>query len=173
MRNTFLAVTAASFLAVTGCATMEQVKQPPMTQYQKVIDIPNTSKDEVYEGARQWFAKSFRDSNSVLRYQDKESGSIIGKGNAKMSCSGMACIGTPRNLQFTVKVDAKDNRARITFDDLMIHTPYNYNSGIPIPESTSKLLLDEEKENAKKLLDSTVDRFSNDIKVTSNGNDNW
>lgn len=169
----FLATAAASILSLTGCATIEQAKKPPMTQYEKIVEVPNTSKDEIYEGARQWFAKSFRDSNSVLRYQDKESGSIIGKGNAKMPCSGMACLGTPRNLQFTVKVDAKDNRARVTFDDLMIHTPYNYNSGMSIPESTSKLLLDEEKENAKKLLDSTVDRFSSDVKVTVNGNDNW
>lgn len=152
---------------------MEQAKKPPMTQYEKIIEIPNTDKDQVYEGARQWFAKSFRDSNSVLRYQNKETGSIIGKGNAKMSCSGMACLGTPRDLQFTVQVDAKDNKARITFDDLMIHTPYNYNSGMPIQESTSQLRFDEEKENAKKLLDSTVDSFSSDVKVTVTNNDNW
>ncbi len=173
MRNTFSVAITASILSLTGCATMEQVKKPPMTQYEKIIEIPNTNKDQVYEGARQWFAKSFRDSNSVLRYQDKESGSIIGKGSAKMSCSGMACLGTPRDLQFTVQVDAKDNRARVTFNDLVIYTPSSYSSGIRIPESTSKLLLDEEKVNATKLLDSTVEHFSNDVKVTVTGNNNW
>lgn len=173
MKNMFLATAAASILSLSGCATIEQAKKPPMTQYEKIVEVPNTSKDEIYEGARQWFAKSFKDSNSVLRYQDKASGSIIGKGNAKMPCSGMSCLATPSNLQFTVKVDAKDNRARVTFDDLMIHTPYNYNSGMPIPESTSPLLLDAQKENAKKLLDSAVASFSSDVKVTTTGNDDW
>tara|TARA_R100000935_G_scaffold14074_1_gene28357 strand:- start:7032 stop:7289 length:258 start_codon:yes stop_codon:yes gene_type:complete len=85
----------------------------------------------------------------------------------------MACLGTPRDLQFTVQVDAKDNRARVTFNDLVIYTPSSYSSGIRIPESTSKLLLDEEKVNATKLLDSTVEHFSNDVKVTVTGNNNW
>ncbi len=171
MRNLF--ISAISVMALSGCATIEQAKQPPMTQYQKVVEVPNTSQDMVYEGARQWFAKSFNDSNSVLKYENKETGSIIGKGNAKMSCSGMACLGTPRNLNFTVKVDAKDNKARITFEDLMIQTPYNYNSGIPIAASTSKLLLNEEKENAKKVLDNTINSFSSDVKVSATENDNW
>ena len=163
----------AAISITTGCSTMEQMKNPPMTEYQKIVELPNTSQNDVYEGARQWFAKSFRDSNSVLKYQDKETGVIIGKGNTKLPCSGFNCLGSPRDLQFTVKVDSKPNRARVTFSDLVAYTPAQYISGVYNPATTTPLYFDADKASAQKIFDETVSQFSSDVKFTSVDNDNW
>lgn len=88
----------------------------PMTSYQRIVDIPNVKQDIIYENSRQWVAKNFQSANAVIQYQDKEVGSIIGKGNTKIPCSsGIICLdGSTQRLEFTFQVDAKDNRARVS-----------------------------------------------------------
>ena len=73
---------------ITGCASMPQAANEPLTKYERIVDISDTSKEKIYEGSRQWFAKSFNDSNSVIKYEDAKTGSIIGKGSMQYNCVG-------------------------------------------------------------------------------------
>ena len=110
-----LAVASIAVLS-TGCASMQLAEQP-LTEYQKIVEIPDTSQKQIYDGSKQWFAKNFHDSNSVIKYDNAEKGSIIGKGNMQFVCLGdtLACYGASSDsLRFTVKVDSKDNRARVS-----------------------------------------------------------
>ena len=92
--KTLLAVASLS-LFITGCASMPQAANEPLTKYERIVDISDTSKEKIYEGSRQWFAKSFNDSNSVIKYEDAKQ-SIIGKGSMQYNCVGgvLMCYAT-------------------------------------------------------------------------------
>ena len=168
-------------LMLTGCATMTPESAPEnLTQYERIIDIPNTSKKEIFEGSKQWFAKSFKNSNSVIKYENLETGSIIGKGNMPYGCDmgTLACAlldtddYSKRTLEFTLKVDAKDNRARVIFEDLVRTTPGGLNSsGIRFPATTTNIRLQNEVTQVKEMLDTTINSLADDVKNTTSSTD--
>ncbi len=45
-----------------------------------VVLIDSSSKDEIYLKAREWVAKTYNSSKSVIEIEDKENGKIIGNG---------------------------------------------------------------------------------------------
>lgn len=172
-----LAVASVAILS-TGCATMAmpemQMAEEPLTEYQKIVDIPNTSQKKIYDGSKQWFAKNFHDSNSVIKYDNAEKGSIIGKGSMSMPCQGgaLACYNVKdQSLRFTVKVDSKDNRARVSFEDLSIYTPASYSAGIAIPSRNSTPRLEKDVTVVKEMLESTVSSLAKDVKETASSED--
>lgn len=170
-----LLAVASLGLLITGCASMPQAASEPLTEYERIVEISDTSKEKIYEGSRQWFAKSFNDSNSVIKYEDAKTGSIIGKGSMKYVCIGgaLACYGSEnQKLEFTVRVDAKDNRARVAFEDLSIHTPSSYTAGVTTPARSSRVVLDTQVTAVKGMLDQTVDSLSSDVK-SGEKNTNW
>ena len=73
-------------------------------------------------------------------------------------------------LEFTVRVDAKDNRARVSFEDLNIHSPSTYSARTPA--SDSKVILQNEVTAVKAMLDKTVDSLAGDVKAGSKST-NW
>jgi len=84
-----------------------------------VVDFPGLQKQQIFDGTLKWIAKNFRSAKAVIEYQDKESGSIIGNGIVPFNAEG-AWVGG--NLSFTMKVDTKDEKARIRFINLMHST---------------------------------------------------
>lgn len=172
MKN--LLAVASLGLFVTGCASMPQAASEPLTEYERIVEISDTSKEKIYEGSRQWFAKSFNDSNSVIKYEDAKTGSIIGKGSMKYQCVGGAlmCYATRDDtLEFTVRVDAKDNKARVLFEDLNMHSPSKYSAGVTTPARDSKVMLQNEVIAVKNMLDTTVASLTDDVKSGSKSTD--
>lgn len=168
MKN--LLVIASVSLFITGCVSMPQAASEPLTAYERIVDISDTNKEKIYEGSRQWFAKSFNDSNSVIKYEDAKTGSIIGKGIMQYDCVGSVLMCYSRlddKLEFTVRVDAKDNRARVSFEDLNIHSPSTYSAGVRTPARDSKVILQSEVTSVKAMLDKTVDSLADDVKSGS------
>lgn len=72
---------------LSGCATTPQSPSEPV-KFEKVYQIDGLNQAQIYDGARQWFATAFRSANAVIQYEDKATGSIIGKGNMPYRCSG-------------------------------------------------------------------------------------
>ncbi|MFX9397393.1 DUF4468 domain-containing protein, partial [Acinetobacter baumannii] len=91
------------------CATTPQQPSEPV-KFEKVYQIDGLNQAQIYDGARQWFAVAFASANAVIQYEDKASGTIIGKGNMRYPCSGMECLAMTGNerVDFTVRVDTKD-----------------------------------------------------------------
>ncbi len=68
----------------------------------------------------------------AIAYEDKGQGSIVGNGLMNYPCaSGCFATGDWR-LLYTMKVDLKDEKFRITFSNPMIAWPYDKNDGHPI-----------------------------------------
>ena len=87
------------------------------TQVQRVVELNvenlSMSKDQIFVKTMEWFSQTFNESKSVIDYQDKESGTIIGNG-AVTHFYGMIVNG---QVRFSVKVQAKDNRSRVTLSN--------------------------------------------------------
>ena len=126
---------------LVGCATMPTPTDKKMDDIVEVIDVPNKTNDQIFEGSKIWIAESFKSANNVIQYADKETGSIIGKGSIQYPCDGFTDCGAFGNdkVNFTIKIDSKDNKARVNISDVTrtsltrIQGAYNTNIGKESP----------------------------------------
>lgn len=170
----------AMLLSVVGTSNTYAAKGDVLEgNIQQVIELPNLSKENIYSGSRQWVATTFRDSQSVIQMDDKADGIIIGKGNFKYPCSGSWMCSAFQNdiVKFTVKIEAKDNKARITFSDIRRYSPPTYNAGFKTPElelpvSNTTNRLDTVSQVRDKFNMVIID-YKNTVGASSQQNDNW
>jgi hypothetical protein len=161
--------------------------------YTAVIEMPNTSKDELYNRAKLWFVKTFKDSKEVLQIDDKENGKIVGKGNSKIywNYSGLAAP-TEVSLWQLFDISIKENKIRIIITDInckyfVTSTAYTISSFMNVsieewatkkngkiirPENTTKFF-----ESVDKDIQSTLNSFEIFLKdptiSTNNKDENW
>ena len=64
-----------------SCKTMEMGKSasPDLLEYSKIYDYEGKGQDELYVKANAWFVDNFNSAESVIQFQDKESGKLMGK----------------------------------------------------------------------------------------------
>ena len=126
---------------LVGCMTMPTPTDKKMEDVIEVIDVPNKTKDQIFEDSKIWIAQSFKSANNVIQYADKETGSIIGKGNIQYPCDGFIDCGAFGNdkVNFTIKIDSKDNKARVGISDITrtslthVQGGFNINMGQEAP----------------------------------------
>jgi Domain of unknown function (DUF4468) with TBP-like fold len=100
-----------------GCAPV--MIPAEATTVQKTIDIPRINKDIIYERSRIWIAKTFRSSKAVIEYENKETGVIIGNGVVSYPLpAGPFGLTATVPVRFTMTEEIKDEKIRITFDNL-------------------------------------------------------
>lgn len=108
--------------AVLMCGTAANA----MDKIEIIRDIPNMPKDKIYTATKQWIAKNFVSAQDVIQFDDKETGSLILKGNVDYPCSNnWSCTHrgiTNDVIDFTMKIDVKDQKIRITVDDVLFST---------------------------------------------------
>jgi hypothetical protein len=79
---------------------------------QKIISSEKT-KNQIFDSCMEWITKNFRSAKAVIQYQDKNEGKIICKGYTVIKYG----MGIPADTYFTLSIEMKDNKARITFED--------------------------------------------------------
>lgn len=84
-------------------------------QYREVVTVNGATKDQLFDKARQWFVSNYKDASEVLQVQDKESGTLVGKGLFIVNFQG-----GPRKVFHTVSIDCKDGKYRVTITDFML-----------------------------------------------------
>ncbi|KJV38185.1 DUF4468 domain-containing protein [Acinetobacter brisouii] len=134
MKKIILGVLFSIGLVLGGCATTQNPPSAP-AKFEKIYAIDGLNQSQIYDGARQWFAIAFRSANAVIQYEDKATGTIIGKGNMQYPCTGFECMGMTgkEHVDFTVRVDTKDGKIRVGYEDLVYSAPAHLNSGILMP----------------------------------------
>ena len=80
-----------------------------MIEYGSVVQVPNVSKEELYEFARIWFVNSYRSAEDVLQHEDKESGLLIGKAYSNTPLT-IRNVNTDVKLHYTISIAVKENR---------------------------------------------------------------
>lgn len=176
MKKILLCVALGSGVVLGGCATAPQQPSEPV-KFEKVYQIEGLNQAQIYDGARQWFATAFRSANAVIQYEDKATGSIIGKGNMPYRCSGFAdcmTVTSGDRVDFTVRVDTKDGRMRVSYDNLTHYQPSHMSGTVRIQESNRQI--NESTPSAKLTLDAlnkSADEMAEKIKTQQKVNSNW
>jgi len=150
MKKLYLSIFLLIFLQ--ACATTAFVEYKPI-EINEVVLVPGKNKTEIYTKARQWFTNYFISGESVIDYEDKESGTIIGKGTAD---NGSINIVSRSRINYKIKVDTKDNKARISVSLL------NYNISISGDPYTKSNLITAENEVTAKV---TIEKALADLKA--------
>jgi|GEM_PF-925764 len=91
--------------------------------YEGIVDIPGTTKNDLYQNAQQWFVDFFKSSKDVIQNQDKDNGLVVGKGmldfNARVGL-GMSMV---QHNKLTVKIICKDNKYKYSVYDMILYPP--------------------------------------------------
>ena len=144
-----------------GCAGIMQSIPPEELVLQKVYEI-NLSKKEIYQKSLEWLAKTFISSKEVIELKDEYTGKIIGKGVTEFTnvIAKIPC-------RYTVTIEAKENRYRVTFDTFVGLSGEYHNNPKPISNEMERKYLTEVKSN--------LDLLANDLFtfLKSDSNDDW
>ena len=98
-------VILSAFLT-TGCVTQKHIPSEETI----VISAAGQSKKTIFHKARQWFSEYFVSGKSVVDYEDKEAGTIIAKGTARIGSDPFGIIG--HHMKFSIRIDVKDGKFR-------------------------------------------------------------
>lgn len=162
-----------SGLIVSGSILALTPTTEPMQNVVEIISLDGKNKDQIYEGSKVWLAKSFKSANSVIQYQNPETGSIIGKGNIQFPCKGFIDCGAFGNdkVNFTIQIDVKDNKARLSISDITATSGTYVRGGINNLGSERPINILEHQQRITEKLKDVVQQYKTDLSQKSQSND--
>lgn len=107
-------------LVLQGCATNPNSPNYPIPQSDvqpktyTYADL-NGSKSELWKKARNYIATAYGDSKAVLRVEDENSGTLIGKGIIKWRMGDMT-LSPYCYSEYDIRFVSKDNKARLQLE---------------------------------------------------------
>jgi len=114
-------------LFLAGCVGFQPITDADRT-FERVVEVPGCSKEQIFNGTKIWIAETFKSAKAVLEYEDKDTGTIIGNGIIPYPCSGLEYIAKADwKVPFTMRVDIKDRKFRLTFSNIRLSWPPSYN----------------------------------------------
>ena len=113
--NSFIVILFSLF--IIHCALPPKVDES--MNIQRVIELQDQNKEALFTKSMEWFSTSFKSSKSVIDYSDIETGIIMGNGS--MNYGGI--LTSTYEVLFSIKVDVKDNRSRITLSNFNLRIP--------------------------------------------------
>lgn len=94
-------------ITLTGCKATPPYAPVEIT---KVVNTPSQDKKELFKKTRQWFSHYFVSGESVIDYEDQESGTIIGNGIANIGTDPFGLIAY--KIKYNIRIDTKDGKFR-------------------------------------------------------------
>jgi hypothetical protein len=129
----------------------------------EIIRPAAMQKGPLFDKTVLWITESFRSSKAVIEVKDREQGIIVGNGNALMALgSGFFLTEVP--VMFTVRIDMKDNKYRMTFKNVRVM--FNDNFPKPIEETNRPSTEPKARERFEQLansLDAYLAKPNNDF----------
>jgi hypothetical protein len=103
-------------LLLTSCLSVPSIhgeKADPADRSMQVTgDVEGKAAADLYAAAGVWFADAFNSAEAVIEYQDKDAGVIAGTFNFTYAESVYELL-----VRSDIKVEVKDGRYRVTFDN--------------------------------------------------------
>jgi len=142
MKKFFLLLVMVVF-ALYGCMSYEVVK-PEERKMVKIFEFQGMKKGLIFDKTLDWMAKTFVSSKSVIEVKDKKRGKIIGNGRGTYSETIIM-----RPYSYTVTIDIKDNKARMTFENFVAYygDPGNMTEPHPVEYKGQLDLIKEQLNN--------------------------
>lgn len=111
LRHCLILVLSLSVLS--GCAATPQIQPYQPVVITEIVEIPDQTQEQIYNKARQWFSQYFVSGKSVVDYEDKNEGVIIGNGvsdNGSTDLIGL--INYKLSFEYNIRLDTKDGKFR-------------------------------------------------------------
>ncbi len=86
--------------------------------YERIVDVPGTSKDVLFKETKIWFVNTFKDSREVIKSEDKDAGEILGTGRTTIILNGTGLL-NKMELVFNIRVSLKQDKYRIQMYDII------------------------------------------------------
>jgi hypothetical protein len=97
--------------------------------FQKVLVVPDKDSAEIFALINLWAAESFKSSPDVIKLNDSNTQKMVVKGQMHMfSYDAPYNTHCDMNSKFTVKLEAKTGRVRVTINQINLYVSYCYNS---------------------------------------------
>lgn len=161
--------------AMVGCvAPAAYQKVESLNEVSQVVEVNGHTQKQIFDASKIWMAKNFKSANDVIQYSDLSTGTIVGKGSMQYPCSGaMDCMANAKDLvTFTIKIDTKDNRARVSFNDLIWKKLPSASGGIVTPGGEYPLNMAQPRKVVETKLNSLIEQYKVDI-VNQKSDSNW
>jgi len=153
-------------IVFSGCTKfVKATEQERMLR--QVVEI-QLSKDVIYDRALEWCAKKFGSLNDAIVVKDREKGKIISKGTGKYS--EYLDFLVDRQFGYTLVIEIKENRYRVTFDNFIV----NYNER-DLRSNPAEYQFETAKIRAQleKFLESLRDYISRGVSVDTKKEEEW
>jgi len=87
--------------------------------FSKVIPKENVDSKSIFVAVKSWFGMNFVSAKSVIEVEDKDAGLIIGNSLVPYSKGGLSYSAYEGDLKFTLKIQIKDNRFKVTVSNFL------------------------------------------------------
>lgn len=137
------------FLFIFSCATAHKENSSTSTiqlPIESVVQLAGKSQKEIYLSSKRWIAESFSSAKAVTQLDSPESGEILLKGY--MQDGPIGGLGLPVPVDFTLLIEMKDGKARLTFSDIWL----NMGPQFPRREITSPRMISEFKSKTENIV---------------------
>ena len=157
-----------ALVALCNLSAFAQVDQTVV----KVYEVPEYTKDKIYSGARIWIAQHFKSAKAVLEYENKNEGTLRGNSSIKYPWSGFACLLQENwTVEFTMRVDAKDKKFRLTFSNITLGWSAYRNGGVLQPAFRSPVTTQDKLDSIKPQLLSFGDEIAKTLQSDKTNED--
>jgi hypothetical protein len=85
--------------------------------YQKVFNVPDKSKDALFNDAQLWYLDNFKNTRGP-QIEDKDFGRIVAKSSIPFTLKATFGVKVLYNNNFTIQIDCKDNKYRCRIYDM-------------------------------------------------------
>lgn len=174
MKNIFIAAILGGVLSLSGCVSMPTPTDKPMESVVEVVEVQGHKKDQLFEASKVWIAKSFKSANNVIQYQDQATGTIIGKGNILFPCEGFIdcrAFGKDR-VNFTIQIDTKDDRARVSIYDITATNLTYVQGGINNIGQERPILIIEHQQRIQAKLKILIQQYKSEV-IAQKSSSDW
>lgn len=127
--------------------------------YERVVEVNGATKDQLFSATKAALAKVFKSSKAVIQSEDRESGTIVGKGNYTFDFTYMLAV-TPVRASFTLEIKTKDGKYRMQMTDFEVRQGKGTTYACPMDKYHSSY--DNGKKWAEEFF-SELDRGANNV----------
>lgn len=141
MKKLFVVLFALA-LSLSSCVTVSQEYISQYTQV-KIVELPDLSKDDIYAKSLLWVTNTFRNLKSGMDFVNKDAGIILFTVSYETNKYLLGeLMGGDYSVSYTVKVEVKDAKARITVSDpkFMVYYHFQYMVMTEPPEMSKEYI---------------------------------
>lgn len=109
------------FIILNSVCAMSQSSEMEPISFEEVIQQEGRTKKEIYNDLRNWFARTFVDSNEVIQYNDENS-EITGKGSFKVKIANLTFAAGSGYVSYVVNVRIREGRFKVVIDNFVHHS---------------------------------------------------